>query len=69
LLIQDFIRNRRNELGFTQVELANKAEFSVSVVKRFEDDKPYNPRGRTLLKMVKVLKVEGETLLFDCQWP
>jgi transcriptional regulator with XRE-family HTH domain len=69
LLLQDFIRQRRNELGLTQVELANKAEFSVSVIRRFEDDKPHNATGRNFLKLAKALDVEPEKLLFDCEWP
>jgi transcriptional regulator with XRE-family HTH domain len=69
LLLQNSIRYRRNELGLTQVELANKAEFSVGVMKRFKDDKPHNPTGRNFLKLANALEVDPDKLLFDCQWP
>jgi transcriptional regulator with XRE-family HTH domain len=69
LLLQDFIRKRRNELGITQVELAKKAEFSIRVVKRFEDDKPYDPRGINLFKLARAMKVDVDTLLFEYTWP
>jgi predicted transcriptional regulator len=68
LLLQHFIRKRRNELGLTQQQLADKAGFSLNVVQRFEDNKPYDPHGRTFLRMVKALEVECETLLFECEW-
>jgi transcriptional regulator with XRE-family HTH domain len=69
LLLQDYIRHRRNESGLTQVELANKAEFSLNVIKRFEDDKPYDPRGRNLFKLARAIGVDVDTLLFEYTWP
>jgi transcriptional regulator with XRE-family HTH domain len=32
----EFVRNRRKEMGLTQFQLADRAGFSVDVVKRFE---------------------------------
>lgn len=67
--IFDFVRQRRKELGLTQQQLADKAGVSLSVVKRFEANKPYNPRGTNFIRMAKELKVEGDFLLWECTWP
>jgi transcriptional regulator with XRE-family HTH domain len=69
LLLHNFIRQRRNALGLTQTDLANKAEFSLSVIKRFEDDKPYDPRGINLFKLARAINVDVDTLLFEYRWP
>jgi transcriptional regulator with XRE-family HTH domain len=69
LLLSEFIQKRRQELGITRKELADAAEVSVSVVKRFEASKPYNPQGNNLFKVAKALEVSVDDLLFNCVWP
>lgn len=68
LTIYEFVKQRRKELRLTQKELANKANVSVSVVKRFEANRPYNPHGSTFLKMVRALKTTTNFLMFECVW-
>lgn len=67
--IFDFVRQRRKEFGLSQQQLADKAGVTLSVVKRFEADKPYNPRGTNFIRMAKALEVETDFILFECIWP
>lgn len=69
LTIYEFVKQRRKELGLTQKELADKATVSVSVVKRFESSRSYNPHGPTFIKMVRALETNSEFLMFECEWP
>ncbi len=47
-----FVRNRREELGYTQEELAFRAGLSVRFVKEFE-------RGKKTVRLDKVLDLLG----------
>lgn len=67
-MIYEFVRNRRKELGLTQNELAEKANVTLSVIKRFEQKKPYNPRGKHVFKLAKAIKVDAEFLIMDFIW-
>lgn len=66
--IFEFVRKRRKELGLTQKQLAKKAGFSLTVVKKFEANKPYNPYGKTFIRMVNALEVEVDFMMFECEW-
>ncbi|MEC1744156.1 helix-turn-helix domain-containing protein [Schinkia azotoformans] len=69
MTIYEFVKQRRKELGLTQKELADRATVSVSVVKRFEAKRPYNPRWCSFCKMAHALKADKEYLMSECEWP
>ncbi|MEC1714708.1 helix-turn-helix domain-containing protein [Schinkia azotoformans] len=69
MTIDEFVKQRRKEFGLTQKELADKAAVSLSVVKRFEANRSYNPRGNTFFKMVRALETTSNFLMFECEWP
>lgn len=64
----EFIREQRKKLGLTQMQLAKKAGFSVSVIKRFEAHRSYNPHGSHLISLGKVLNISSNFLLFELTW-
>lgn len=68
LPIFEFVKQRRRELGLTQVELAEKANVSLYTVKRIEAKRPYNPRGTTFMKLAKALEADGTFMLMECVW-
>lgn len=68
LMVSEFVRSRRKDLGLTQLQLANKAGVSVSVVKRFEANKPYSPSGRSALWISKALGVPADKFR-TLEWP
>lgn len=56
--LSKFVRQRRKELGLTQFEVANRAGFSVHVVRRFEANRPYNPLIQQVLRLYHALEVD-----------
>ncbi|SDH82583.1 Helix-turn-helix domain-containing protein [Aneurinibacillus thermoaerophilus] len=65
----EFIRQRRKEMGMTQKEVAEKAGLSLSVIRRFEANRPYNPLANKIFKLARAIRVDGNYLLMDCDWP
>lgn len=53
-LIAGFIVSRRKELGFTQVQLAERAGLGVRTIERIEGKK-FIPNGESLLKICYAL--------------
>jgi transcriptional regulator with XRE-family HTH domain len=68
MFIFDYVVQRRKELGLSQKELAAVAGCSISVIKRFEANKPYNPNCRQIGRLAKALQVPANALL-NCIWP
>jgi transcriptional regulator with XRE-family HTH domain len=68
LNVSDFVRERRKVLNFTQKELSAQAGVSLSVVRRFEANRPYNPDGRTFIKMTRVLEADPDFMLLELEW-
>lgn len=68
MMIFAFVSQRRQELGLTQVELANKSNVSLKVIRRFESPRTYNPHGSNCIKVAKALGVTLDYLLFECTW-
>ena len=60
--IGKYIAIKRNELGLTQRELAERSEISVSALARIEFNRT-KPSLKTLLKLEKALNLEFGTLL------
>lgn len=58
------IRNRREELGYTQVELAQKTHTSQPYISRLEKDN-FNPSMRMITSIATVLDISVDYLLFD----
>lgn len=58
------IRNRREELGYTQVELAQKMQTSQPYVSRLEKG-DFNPSKQMIIKMATALKISIDYLLLD----
>lgn len=58
------IRNRREELGLTQPELADKAKASQSYISRLEQDK-LRPSMRKLLDLSSALNMSIDEMLKD----
>jgi transcriptional regulator with XRE-family HTH domain len=67
--IFDLVRQRREELGLSQKELAVKAGVSLYVVKRIETAKFYNPLGWKIHAVAKVLGYTIDYLHDNCVWP
>jgi len=67
--VSDYFRNHRKELGLTQQQLADKAGVSLSCVKRFEANKPYNPFGTTIHKCCTILEADTTFVILELQWP
>lgn len=59
--IAGFIVSRRNQLGLTQQELAERADLGIATVKRIELAK-YIPDGKSLLKLCHALGCLNEFL-------
>jgi len=60
---RDKIKSLRIEKGWKRNELAVKMETSESVIWSIEQDKKYDPRINTIVKMSKVFEVEINELL------
>ena len=56
------IRNRREELGLTQPELAEKTKLTQGSISRVENDK-FIPKASTLLLLASSLKLPAKELL------
>ncbi|NLP44440.1 MAG: helix-turn-helix transcriptional regulator [Peptococcaceae bacterium] len=56
------IRNRRQDQGLNQSELAKMAKISVSYLSEIENER-INPSSKTLLKIAKALKVNISDLV------
>jgi transcriptional regulator with XRE-family HTH domain len=56
------IRNRRQDQGLNQSELAKMAKISVSYLSEIENERT-NPSLKTLLKIAKALKVNISDLV------
>ena len=67
MYIFEFVKQRRKELNLTQKELAEKAKVSHSVVKRFEAQRPYNPKIGKVIQVAKALNVKTDELI-DLEW-
>ncbi len=57
MLIQNVIRNRRKELGISQVDLAEMSGISLATIKNIERGKG-NPSYETILRIMEVLGIE-----------
>jgi len=68
-MVSEYVRNRRKELCLTQRQLAHKAGVSLSVVKRFEANKPYDPYGMTITKYCWALGIDCMYALLELEWP
>lgn len=58
------IRNRREELGLTQPELAEKTKLTQGYISRVEHD-VYVPRAATLMVLAFALDLSPNALLAD----
>jgi transcriptional regulator with XRE-family HTH domain len=58
--IFDLVRQKREERGLTQQQLADKAGVSLYVVKRIETDKPYNPLATKFSAIRNALEIDHE---------
>ncbi|MDE6835190.1 MAG: helix-turn-helix transcriptional regulator [Ruminococcus sp.] len=58
------IRNRREELGYTQVELAKKMQTTQPYISRLERDE-FNPSKQMIVKISTALDISIDYLLFD----
>lgn len=58
------IRNRREELGYTQAELARKVHTTQPYVSRLERGN-FNPSMKMIVKMATTLCISVDYLLFD----
>ncbi|MCM1008760.1 MAG: helix-turn-helix domain-containing protein [Ruminococcus flavefaciens] len=58
------IRNRREELGFTQVELAKKARLTQATISRIEDD-IIAPKATTLIVLAISLDLAPNAFLTE----
>ena len=56
------IRNRREELGFTQIELAKKAKLHQGYISRVECDK-FEPTATVIMVLAKALAMSADELL------
>lgn len=52
-----YVRQYRKALNLSQKQLAKSANISVDTVQRFESERPYNPHGKTLLRLCKTLQI------------
>ena len=58
------IKNRREELGYTQVELAQKMQTSQPYISRLEKDS-FNPSMPMIINIATALNISIDYLLFD----
>ena len=58
------IRNRREELGYTQAELARKTQTSQPYISRLEKD-DFNPSTQMIISIAVTLGVSIDYLLLD----
>ena len=58
------IRNRREELGYTQTELAQKTHTSQPYISRLEKD-DFNPSTQMIISIAVTLDVSIDYLLLD----
>ena len=58
------IRTRREELGYTQVELAQKMQTSQPYISRLEKDS-FNPSMSMIINIATALNISVDYLLFD----
>ena len=58
------IRNRREECGFTQVELAKKMQTTQPYISRLERGE-FNPSKKMIIKMATALDISIDYLLLD----
>lgn len=58
------IRNRREELGYTQTELARKTQTSQPYISRLEKD-DFNPSTQMIVNIAVTLGVSIDYLLLD----
>ena len=58
------IRVRREELGFTQVELAKKMQTTQPYISRLERGE-FNPSKKMIIKMATALDISIDYLLLD----
>ena len=62
IMLGNKIRNRREELGLTQPELAEKTKLTQGYISRVENDK-FIPKASTLLLLASSLKLPAKELL------
>lgn len=58
------IKHRREELGYTQAELARKTQTSQSYISRLEKD-DFNPSTQMIISIAVTLDVSLDYLLLD----
>lgn len=58
-MINDFIKQRRLELGLNQKQLAKKAKVSQSLVSKIENEE-VETSFKTVIKLLTALKIEIE---------
>lgn len=58
------IRNRREELGYTQAELAQKVHTTQPYVSRLERNN-FNPSMKMIKSIADALRISTDYLLFD----
>ena len=58
------IKHRREELGYTQVELAQKTQVSRSYISQLEKDS-FNPSTQMIVNIAVVLDISIDYLLLD----
>ena len=63
--IQETVRNRRKELGISQVDLAEMSGVSLATIKNIERGKG-NPSYKTVAHIIEVLGLE---MLFEIRSP
>jgi transcriptional regulator with XRE-family HTH domain len=61
-MLSDKIKRFRNELGYSQEKLAEKAEISLRTIQRLENEKS-EPRGDTLIRIAKALDISVDDLI------
>ena len=61
--MQDRIKQRRIELGYTQEELANRLGLQKSAIAKYENGRVENIKRTTILKMAEVLQCSPSYLM------
>jgi transcriptional regulator with XRE-family HTH domain len=71
LLIFDFVKQRRESLGLSQVELANRAKISVLTLKSLEGFEPHIPFDIPAINLKRLADVLGVKMndFFEYEWP
>lgn len=59
------IKNRREELGLTQAELAERSGVTRATIIALESDRPYVTTTKTLLNVAKALGTTVEAIFFE----